>query len=1042
MTAHQNSDIQQPDQIYLFSNNEAFLAELDSTNALNKYSITTFHNAREFESACDIQKPTLILFDIDSAETIQVTTCILKLQNGIPHRPYVIALGHSDQMAQRILAADCAATRYFPVSVSAEKLCRSIDYLLQPSIATSLKILIVDEEVKRLTDFSHLLNNAEIQTESLDDPFKLLDSLQSYRPDLVLLSNQFNNLSGIQLTKIIRQEDRFDHIPILLIGTQNDNNDEPLTHRQILDAGADGYIAPLINNNDQFVSNIKARARRARRSKAISDSYIEALRESRSRQQVLDEHTIITVTDTHGIIISANQKSCAISGYSNDEQVGQHWQMHNSDRHPQHYYEEMFGSLTEGKVWKDTFYEQRKNGSKYWLNSTIVPFLDRHGKPYQYVISSTDVTESKANAERLQRSQIYANIGTWDINLQTEEVYWSECVSKLMGYEQPEPGATYSKFFDAVYSSDRDRVKSAVDDCVEKGMPYDIEYRIVWPDDSIHWLHEKGNTQRDTNTGVALRMLGVVQDVTERKAIELELSRYKRAMDSSMHGMAILNLDETFRYVNPAWAELHGYTKVEEIQNQNWKLLVPAEYHAQFNDEIFPALASVGHWHGESKSIRIDGSQFDQRLYLDLLGARGIVCTIQDTSSEKQYEQALLSAVQDAEQANQAKTSFLSSMSHELRTPLNAIIGFSQLLQLENKPSSDNSTHEFSKEIFTAGQHLLGLVNEILNLEKIESGNIEVNFESIDLIQIIQECISLLTPLTEKTSITIDMNINGLRIDLEKNTKIHRHCLADPTLVRQAFINLLSNAIKYNRPEGNITIDIVQIAGSEKIRINVIDTGYGLTKLQQLKLFQPFQRLLPENKKSLIEGSGIGLVITKNLIGRMNGTIGFSSEPDKGSTFWFELPECSGPESNPVNIDSINNSSALPISNIPIETHTILYIEDNPANMRLVEGLFKHQKNIRLITATESIPGIEMARQANPDLILTDINLPEIDGYGIIEILSSDPLTQNIPIIAVSANAMQEDIDRAINAGFREYITKPIDLNGMLETIERIIKTE
>ncbi|MBV1889030.1 MAG: response regulator [Proteobacteria bacterium] len=1019
------------DIVYIVSEDSGLTSELRGSINSHKYCIETYTNCQEFESACRAKKPDVILFDVDSPESTEISDYILNLQAGAAHQPPVIAIGNSNQIEQRLHAARCNASRYMTTPINPVRLLHSIDDLAESTRRSAFRILLIDDEVEILTCYSEVLNKAGMVTQSLDEPYKALSMLETFQPDLVLLDLHMPDLSGFELGKVIRQDYRHDHIPIVFLSSETNIEQQ----QEVFSFGADGFVTKPLKNSNIFVSEIRARARRARRSKRISDNYMSALQESHSRQEVIDRHAIVSITDTHGDIIYVNQKSCEVSGYETDEQIGKNRRMHSSGHHPRSFYEEMWASLKTGKIWSGTFCNRHKNGGEYWLESTIVPFLDEKRTPYQYVSASTDITVMKSNEERLRRSQVFANIGTWDWDIKTGNIFWSECVSEMLGCEKPELQQTPERFINSMYEGDRKKSALAIENCIERGESYNTEYRVIWPDGSSHWIHEKGDVLRDENTGEPLRMLGIVQDISERKALEKELSRYKSAMNASMYAMAILNLDETFRYINPAWAKLHGYSNVDDIQNKNWKMLVPVDTHAQYSDEIFPALETTGHWQGESMSIKRDGTCFKQRLSLDVLGKIGIVCTIQDITIEKQNAEILQNAARQAEKENREKSNFISSMSHELRTPLNAILGFGQLLQLEADAFSEGPIKEYTDEIINAGNHLLTLIKEILDLSKIEAGNIEPEIQPIPLIDLIVECISLLTPLAAEHNIKIILKSAGSSIPLTAEEHTSLYCNADPTLTKQALINLIGNAIKYNRENGNIAIECDVVPG-EKIRISIKDTGYGLSKSQQSKLFQPFQRLIPEHKRSSIEGTGIGLTITKSLVELMHGSIGFASQPTKGSTFWIELPQANLIDHSKTN----NQASPGKIELIPTtssdRTYSILYIEDNAANLRLVQGLLGHRKNLSLITANEPLSGLDLAKKQVPDLILLDINLPKMNGFQVLEKLSQHQITKAIPVIAVSANAMPEEISKALEAGFYSYVTKPIDFSTMIKSIE------
>jgi len=400
---------------------------------------------------------------------------------------------------------------------------------------------------------------------------------------------------------------------------------------------------------------------------------------------------------------------------------------------------------------------------------------------------------------------------------------------------------------------------------------------------------------------------------------------------------------------------------------------------------------------------------------------------VQDITKRKAAENALIEARKEAEDANRAKSQFLSSMSHELRTPMNAIMGFGQLLNMDTSaPLTDNQSENVN-EILKASDHLLELINEVLDLAKIEAGRIDLSIEDVILSDVITESLQLILPLAVKRGISIELYREETEIDFNNISAFKNSVRADYTRLKQVIINFLSNAVKYNTENGKITIKCSE--SKEHTRISVSDTGEGLNQEQQEQLFTAFNRLGAENTE--IEGTGIGLVISHNIIDLMGGEIGVESEPGVGSTFWFELPSSIISDSTEGNEQT---SSELEVS---IEaTRSVLYIEDNPANLRLVSQLLGCLPNLTMWTAHEPLLGLELAEEHKPDLILLDINLPGIDGFEVLNLLRQRAATKNTPVIAISANAMPKDIEKGLAAGFNNYITKPIDVNELLMAVD------
>ncbi|MBT9597100.1 MAG: response regulator [Vitreoscilla sp.] len=373
-----------------------------------------------------------------------------------------------------------------------------------------------------------------------------------------------------------------------------------------------------------------------------------------------------------------------------------------------------------------------------------------------------------------------------------------------------------------------------------------------------------------------------------------------------------------------------------------------------------------------------------------------------------------------ADNANQAKSNFLSSMSHELRSPLNAILGFAQLLD-SGSPAPTPAQKDSVDQILHAGWYLLELINEILDLALIESGKLSLSLESLSLADMLSECQAMVEPQIRKSGIRVSFTAPECPFFVK----------ADRTRVKQIFVNLLSNAIKYNRVGGTVEISCSARPG-DRIRVSFQDTGEGLSAAKLAGLFQPFNRLGQE--AGVEEGTGIGLVVCKQLVELMGGRIGVDSVVGVGSLFWVELDATLGAD--------VANGVALPLilAGNAVEhgatMRTVLCVEDNPANLMLVSRLVARRPDIHLLTAKDGRRGIEVARAAMPEVILMDINLPGISGLTALAILAGDPTTSHIPVIALSANAMPRDIEKGLQAGFFRYLTKPIKVSEFMDTLD------
>jgi PAS domain S-box-containing protein len=410
---------------------------------------------------------------------------------------------------------------------------------------------------------------------------------------------------------------------------------------------------------------------------------------------------------------------------------------------------------------------------------------------------------------------------------------------------------------------------------------------------------------------------------------------------------------------------------------------------------------------------------------------QGVFATARDVTELKRLERALQEtnvelerAKAAAEKASLAKSDFLSGMSHDLRSPLNTILGFAQLIDSDTPPPTLAQTASV-EQILRAGWSLMELINEIVDFAQIESGRLVLSLEPTSLAEVLRECQATIVPQGRKRGITMTFPSSGIPYFVD----------ADRTRLKQVLLSLLSNAIKYNRPNGTVVVDCAMSANvstPERIRVSISDTGAGLSPDMLLQLFQPFDRVGRE--RSAEEHTGIGLLVSKRLVELMGGVIGVESTVGSGSAFWFELNSVAEPR--------LERDAAHPaVVKVPVRhgaprRSTLLYVEDNPANLELIKQLIARSPDIRLLTAKDGRAGIRLARAKKPDVILMDINLPGISGIEALKILREDPATAHIPVVALSANAMMGDIEKGLQAGFFRYLSKPIKVREFTETLE------
>jgi PAS domain S-box-containing protein len=523
-------------------------------------------------------------------------------------------------------------------------------------------------------------------------------------------------------------------------------------------------------------------------------------------------------------------------------------------------------------------------------------------------------------------------------------------------------------------------------------------------------------------------------DNTARKQVEDKLRWAEesfRLMVESVTDYAIVMLDPEGRVVswNSGAERIQGY-QAEDIVGQHFSRFYLEEdvVNGKAQSDMEKVRAN-SRFEDEGWRVRKDGSSFWANVIYTAIrdqfgNLRGFAKLTRDQTENRQVESALIDAKSAAEKANRAKSDFLSSMSHELRSPLNAILGFAQLMESDS-PSPTPSQAANIKQILQGGWYLLELIDEILDLAVIESGRLALSLESVSISEVMIECQAMIEPQAQK---------RGIRMTFPPHA-FDNFVKVDRTRFKQVLINLLSNAVKYNRTDGTVVVAYATIA-PERIRISVTDTGVGLSAEKLAQLFQSFNRLGQEAGAE--EGTGIGLVVTKRLVELMGGEIGVESTIGVGSVFWIELTAAASPqsvagitESTPVVQVQVHNDAPL---------RTLLYVEDNQANLKLIEQLIARRPDMRLLSAADGHLGVEIARAFLPEVILMDINLPGISGIEAMQILRKDPLTAHIPVVALSANAIPHDIAKGLEAGFFRYLTKPIKVNEFLHTLDEALE--
>jgi PAS domain S-box-containing protein len=504
-------------------------------------------------------------------------------------------------------------------------------------------------------------------------------------------------------------------------------------------------------------------------------------------------------------------------------------------------------------------------------------------------------------------------------------------------------------------------------------------------------------------------------------SLEASDQRSRQLFDDAPIGMAVVAVDdEKFKQVNDRFTEMMGYSEAELLKRTPLGLTHPEDL-AESQRLVQAMLDGRERCSLEKRYLRKNGEVLWVNRTACVIcdkdrNAREFLIMVEDISERKKVEEALREAKKEADRANHAKSEFLSRMSHELRTPLNAILGFGQLLERQNPTKSQRARVE---HIMSAGRHLLNLINEVLDISRIETGHLQLSVEPVAVAEVLEEALDLMRPLAAQRSLQLSVDVR-----LEKDL----HVLADRQRLKQVLLNLLTNAVKYTAACGQVSVSLQQ-SHLAKARLIVTDTGTGIAKEKLARLFTPFDRL--DVEQSGVEGTGLGLALCQRLMLAMGGDIGVDSTIGKGSAFWIELPATDSPlKALP------NKHGAAPEEACVGDGGKILYIEDNLSNLTLVEQMLAEQPHLQLLTAMQGGLGLDLARQHRPDLILLDLHLPDLRGHEVLERLRNDAITRDIPVVVISADATVRQINRLKAAGARNYLTKPLDISEFFRVID------
>jgi PAS domain S-box-containing protein len=638
--------------------------------------------------------------------------------------------------------------------------------------------------------------------------------------------------------------------------------------------------------------------------------------------------------------------------------------------------------------------------------------------------------DSRIDRHVLQLAVDLGHIGVWRHDLATDRMHLSRRVYEILGLQPRDEGMSVREVRALVHPHDMHKVLESIKRALESSEPTDLEARYQRPDRTWRHVMMRRVVERDAD-GRAVAFIGVGLDVTDQvessrraadltRGLELAVATAHMGIWSrTVNGPGTWNL-EMFRIFGrdpalgvPGWDELFGS-------------IVHPDDRRELAEQLSGVEPPVGApLRTEHRIVRPSGEVrwISGRYTLDPSGARPVIHGVTLDITDAKNAEAARREREIALRESQAKSQFLARISHELRTPLNAVLGFTHLLQTEDDGDSPTRSMRLG-QIRAAGEHLLALINEVLDLSSLESGQMRLELRPVSVPDVVREALALVQQAARQHDVRVEVGGVSGRV------------LADPTRLRQVLINLLTNAIKYNRPRGRVAVR--SDVDGDRLLLSISDTGRGMRPDQLEHLFEPFNRLGIE--RDGIEGTGIGLVIVKALVERMAGAIAVRSQPETGTVFELRLPLHGASAGGTGSSSRLADNAAVPAASAstPLRTGCLLYIEDNPVNTLLVRELVAQRPGLTLTCAADGLSGVARAAEVGPDLILVDMQLPDIDGHEVLRRLRTHPATAGTPCIALSANAMTPDVEAALAAGFSDYWTKPIDIPAFLDALDRL----
>lgn len=818
-----------------------------------------------------------------------------------------------------------------------------------------------------------------------------------------------------------------------------------------------GELTFLRNNGEKFPAEISTSIFKDGSGRIKSGIIIRDISERKKFEETLQLQSAmleasanaIVITNARGMIEWANPAFTLLTGYRVPEEVFglSPRDLVRSGRQTQEFYKSLWDTILQGNAWHGELVNRRKDGSLYDEEMTITPVKGKTGEIEHFIAIKQNITQRKQAEEALkQAEQKYRNIfenATEGIHQTTHDgryISVNPATARILGYSSPEELMTSINDLNTQFYVDPNRRKAFIEEMEKYGAVSDFESEVHQKDGNTVWVSENVHSVYSME-GEFLYYEGTSEDITARKKAEQALkesqTKLQAIIDFSPALISIKDLSGNVILANKSFAVLDA-PPLNEFIGKNVFDLFPKEVAQKLWDNDLAALRNNAPIRSEEVVKHKDGNWHTYwtvkfPLYLESGRTFGVCAISDDITERKKAEELIQQYAHELENrvaertmelihANHTKDEFLANMSHELRTPLTGILGVAEVLLAEYQGPLTEKQARSVEMINSSGQHLLGLINDILDVSKIEAGKFELKPEIISINDLCLASLVFVKQMAAKKSISVEFS------PITDQNGIY----ADPKRLKQILVNLLTNAVKFTPENGTVCLNVLE--ANHEVSFSVIDSGIGISPENLKKLFHPFVQL-DSSLSRQYEGTGLGLILVKRLVELHGGQINVESEVGKGSCFQFSIPNIKSEEA----LHSVQRKTEVNLQIPQGQGKQILIAEDNPVNMNVMSD-FLGENGYILTQARNGIEALDQTRKQKPDLILMDIQMPGVNGLEVIKRLRADQETESIPVIALTALAMPGDRENCLSAGANEYITKPLSLRGLAETIAKLLQ--